>query len=258
VSGSERERSSCSLDDKKTEALKNKRYDSFNSFLVGEILIGELFAHQFFFLGQFDPKAYEHEDKSDRSGDVSLLHHSCDDHGKQAGVDRMADQPVRTAQNQFVIFFQRNRATPVGSENRPGPETEADSADAQNRGGNKNGTGVGNDAGVERVRQMVAAEEKIAPNQDRDGVAQTLGAAFTIDRSLGEYRSQQPDNEENNPTSADNIFHQRIHAVSPYHQTPSRTRIAGILILYVANAYRGSHEIFIHVVHSCVLRGKRF
>ena len=69
---------------------------------------------------------------------------------------------------------------------------------------------MGNDAGVERVRQMVAAEEKIAPDQDRDGVAQTLDAAFTIDRSLGEYRSQQPDDEENNPTSADNIFHQRI------------------------------------------------
>ena len=121
MSGSERERSSCSLDDKKTEALKNKRYDSFNSFLVGEILIGELFAHQFFFLAQLNPKAYEHEDESDRSGDVSLLHHRCDDHGKQAGVDRMADEPVRTAQNQFVIFFQRNRAAPVAPENGSKP-----------------------------------------------------------------------------------------------------------------------------------------
>src|SRR5437660_199922 len=72
LSGSEPERSFCSPDAKTQRQLKNKWYDSFNSFLVSEILIGELFAHQFFFLGQFDPKAYEHEDESDRSGDVSL------------------------------------------------------------------------------------------------------------------------------------------------------------------------------------------
>lgn len=100
---------------------------------------------------------------------------------------------------------------------------------------------MGNDAGVEWVPEMVTAEEKIAPDQDRDSIAQTLGAAFTINRSLGEDRSQQPDNEKNDPTSADNIFHQRIHAVSPYHQSPSRTRIAGIhRLIRDSRIYRGN------------------
>ena len=86
--------------------LKDERDDSLNSFSIGGVLIGELFAHHFFFVARFDPQAYGDEDESDDSPDVPLLNGGCDDHGKQAGVDRMADQPVRTAHNQFVIFFQ--------------------------------------------------------------------------------------------------------------------------------------------------------
>ena len=62
--------------------LKDEGYDSFNSFPIGGVLSGELSAHQFFLLAQFDPEAYEHEDKSDHSRDVPLLHFCCDDHGK--------------------------------------------------------------------------------------------------------------------------------------------------------------------------------
>ena len=110
--------------------LKDERNDSLNSFPISGVLIRKLFAHQFFFVLQFDPEAYEHEDESDDAGDVALLNDSRDDHCKQAGVNGMADQPVWTAQNQFVIFFQCNRAAPVAPENSPGPETEAKSADA--------------------------------------------------------------------------------------------------------------------------------
>ena len=80
---------------------------------------------------------------------------------------------------------------------------------------------------VERIRETVAAEQEIAADQDRDGVAQTLGSPLAIHRALGEYRSQQPNNEKNDPANADNIFRQRIHAASRYHQSPSRTKIAG-------------------------------
>ena len=76
---------------------------------------------------------------------------------------------------------------------------------------------MGNDAQVERGRKTESAEEKIAAEQNRDGIAQTLRSAFTIHRALGEDRSQQPDNEKNAPASADNIFHQRIQGV---HVTP--------------------------------------
>ena len=110
--------------------LKDERDDSLNSFSIGGVLIGELFAHHFFFVARFDPQAYGDEDESDDSPDVPLLNCRCDHHGKQASVDRMADQPVRTAHNQFVIFFQGNRAAPVASENGPGSETEAKSAKA--------------------------------------------------------------------------------------------------------------------------------
>ena len=40
-------------------------------------------------------------------------------------------------------------------------------------------------------------------------ILQPLGAALTVHRALGEYRSQQPDNEKNSPANADDIFHQR-------------------------------------------------
>jgi hypothetical protein len=62
--------------------LKDERDDSLNSSPIGGVLIGELLAHQFFFVAQFDPQAYEHEDESDHPRDVSLLNHRCDDHGK--------------------------------------------------------------------------------------------------------------------------------------------------------------------------------
>ena len=62
--------------------LKDEGYDSFNSFPIGGVLSGELSAYQFFLLAQFDPEAYEYEDKSDHSRDVPLLHFCCDDHGK--------------------------------------------------------------------------------------------------------------------------------------------------------------------------------
>jgi len=115
---------------------------------------------------------------------------------------------------------------------------------------------VGNDADIERVPEMVAAEEKIAADQDRDGIAQTLGVAFTIHRSFGEYRSQQPDNEKDAPTSADNIFHQRIQEFLPYHQSPSQTRIAEIhRLIRDSRISRLFDENFIHVMHSYVLPG---
>ena len=85
--------------------LQKERYDPFHALLILRILIGELFAHHFFFSAQFDPQAYEHEDNAQQAGDVTCFKPRSDEHGKQAGVDRMTDQPVRAAHNQFVIFF---------------------------------------------------------------------------------------------------------------------------------------------------------
>ena len=93
-------------------------------------MVGELFEHHFFFLGRFSPEADGDEEEADEAADVPLLDGGGEGHGEQASVDRMADEPVRAAHDQFVIFFQRDRAAPVASEGGPGPETEAKSADA--------------------------------------------------------------------------------------------------------------------------------
>ena len=72
--------------------LKDERDDSLNSFSIGGVLIGELFAHHFFFVARFDPQAYGDEDESDDSPDVPLLNGGCDDHGKQAGWSQTRGQ----------------------------------------------------------------------------------------------------------------------------------------------------------------------
>src|SRR5437762_13201128 len=108
--------------------LQDKRDNSFNAFRIGRVLIGELFAHHFFFAAEFDPEAYEHEDESDYSRDVSLFDRRGDEHGKYAGVNGMTDKAIGSAHNQFVVFFQGHRAAPVAAENGAGPETEAKSA----------------------------------------------------------------------------------------------------------------------------------
>ena len=89
---------------------------------------------------------------------MSLFHPGRDKHGKYAGVDGMADESVRTAHNQLMIFFQRNCPAPVASENRPGPETQAESAQAQDCGGNKDGIGLGNEVNIQRRPETVATQ----------------------------------------------------------------------------------------------------
>src|SRR5689334_24350234 len=102
----------------------------------------------------------------------------------------MANQPVGAADNQFVIFLHGNCAAPIASENRPSPKAKAKSADAQDRCGNKDGIGLGNDLEVKRVGEMVSAEQEIPADQDQDHVAQALGSALAVDAALGEERSQ--------------------------------------------------------------------
>src|SRR5438034_314720 len=169
------------LTEARLEELKYERYDALHALLVARVLFRELRAHHVFFVVQFDPEAYEHEDESEHSRDVCLFHPRRHEHGKQAGVDGMANQPIGTAHNQFVIFLQRDRAAPVASENGPGPETESKSAKAQDRGGNKNGIGLGNKVGVEWRPETVAAEHEIPAEKDRDNVTQTPGRALVVD-----------------------------------------------------------------------------
>ena len=110
--------------------LEKEWDDAPGSFAVGGVFLGELVAHHFFFFAQFDPETYEDKNEADHSGDVALLHRSADEHGQEPGVDGMANQAVRTAHNQFVVFFHGDGAAPVASENGPGPQTEGDSANA--------------------------------------------------------------------------------------------------------------------------------
>src|SRR2546430_7453524 len=123
----------------------------------------------------------------------------------------MANQPVGTAHNQFVIFLQRDRAAPVASENGPGPETESKSAQAQDRGGNKNGIGLGNKVGVERRPETIAAEHEITAEKNRDNVTQAPGRALVVNGALGEYGRQQPDDKKDAPGSADDTLRERFH-----------------------------------------------
>jgi hypothetical protein len=53
--------------------LKDIRNDPSNSFLIGRILIGKLFAHELLFLVRFDPQTYEDKDESYHSSHVALL-----------------------------------------------------------------------------------------------------------------------------------------------------------------------------------------
>src|SRR2546423_14843065 len=123
----------------------------------------------------------------------------------------MKNQPVGPTHNQFVVFFQRNCPAPVASENGPGPETQAESAQAQDCGGNKDGIGLGNEVNIQRRPETIAAKHKIAAKDDRDQVAQTPGGALTKDGALGEYRRQQPDEAKDAPASADDTLRERFH-----------------------------------------------
>src|SRR5947207_446061 len=67
--------------------------------------------------------------------------------------------------------------------------------------------GLGNDGDVEWGRETVPAKEEIPADQDRDDVAQTLGAALVIHGALGEERCQHPDHEEDAPADGDNVLH---------------------------------------------------
>lgn len=151
-------------------------------------MVRELFEHHCFFVNRFNPETGGDEEESKEAADVPVLDRGSEDEGEHASVDWMADQPVGAAHDQFVIFFQSNRAAPVASENGSGPETEAKSSEAEDGSGNKQGVGVRDDAEVERARKMGATKKEPAADYDRQDVSQTLRAGLTIDGSLGEDR----------------------------------------------------------------------
>src|SRR5438874_7078379 len=62
--------------------LKNERDDSLHPLAIGCVLIGEFFAHHFFFGVRFDLEACEREDEHDHTRDVSVFHPRRDEHGE--------------------------------------------------------------------------------------------------------------------------------------------------------------------------------
>ena len=72
----------------------------------------ELLAEETFFEARFDPKAYNNKKRADKCVEVSFQ--NGDGHGgkNDAGVNGMADDPVRTGLDDAVFVFSRDKGGP--------------------------------------------------------------------------------------------------------------------------------------------------
>src|SRR5262249_7259233 len=72
-------------------------------------------------------------------------------------------------------------------------------------GGYEDAVVMGNKVNVERVWETTSAKQEIPADQDQDNIAQTFSSTLAVDGALGKNRCQDPDNEKQYPTTADDI-----------------------------------------------------
>ena len=76
---------------------------------------------QYFLLAKLYPTATGAERQGDEASGLTGHYRSAEDHHQEPGINRMANQAIRTGLNQFMLLFQGNPGTPVSAQRCPRP-----------------------------------------------------------------------------------------------------------------------------------------